>query len=134
MRLDEAGLRIRDVDLGGFDAESDHKLAEDFVRTPLVDEALTGRSHLFLGRKGSGKSALFRQLPQLAIDSAGPAMLDVTPYDYAWSALKSYREQGLGSEQAHTNAWKFTLAVELASSLILQAGQWSDALSGQYQR
>lgn len=130
MRLDEAGLRVRDIDLGGFDAESDHKLAEDFVRTPLVDEALTGRSHLYLGRKGSGKSALFRQLPNLAADSNGPAMLDVTPDDYAWSALKSYREQGLGLEQAHTNAWKFTLAVELASYLVLEGREWSEAAFG----
>jgi len=39
MRLGEAGLQVRDIDLGGFDAESDHKLAEDFVRTPLIDQA-----------------------------------------------------------------------------------------------
>lgn len=131
MRLAEAGLRVQDIDLGGFDAESDHKLAEDFVRTPLVDQALTGRSHLFLGRKGSGKSALFRQLPQLASDAGGPAMLlDVTPDDYAWSALKAYREQGLGLEQAHTNTWKFTLAVELASHLVALEREWSDAAFG----
>jgi hypothetical protein len=131
MRLAEAGLAVRDIDLGGFDAESDHKLAEDFVRTPLVDEALTGRGHLFLGRKGSGKSALFRQLPALSKVAQGPSMLAVTPDDYAWSALKAYREQGLAPEQAHTNAWKFTLAVELASYLIALELSWSEKAFGQ---
>jgi len=87
-------------------------------RTSSELRSSTRPSHLFLGRKGSGKSALFRQLPQLSADAGGPAMLDITPDDYSWSALKSYREQGLGSEQAHTNAWTFTLAVELASHLI----------------
>ena len=63
MRLDELALTLRDVDLGGLDAESDHKLAAHFVTTPHVEYALAGRRTLFLGRKGSGKSALFRQLP-----------------------------------------------------------------------
>lgn len=130
MRLETAGLRIADVDLGGFDAESDHKLAEDFVETAVVAVALHGRKHLFLGRKGSGKSALFSQLPRLSGSSAGPSVLDVTPDDYAWVALRSYREQGLNSEQAHTNAWKFTLAIELAAHLVTLDREWSENAFG----
>ena len=60
--LAEVGLTVADIDLGGFDAESDHKLAEDFIETPVVGAALKGRKQFFLGRKGSGKSALFSQM------------------------------------------------------------------------
>jgi energy-coupling factor transporter ATP-binding protein EcfA2 len=125
VRLIEAGLRVGDVDLGGFDAESDHKLAADFVRTPVVDAALGGRKHLFLGRKGSGKSALFRQMPVLiAAEERGRSVVEITPSSYAWVALRSYREQGLALEQAHTHAWKFTLAIEMSSHLVGLEREW----------
>jgi ABC-type multidrug transport system fused ATPase/permease subunit len=66
MRVDELGLTLADIDLGGIDAESDPGLEEYFVTTPYVLNAFSGRRTLFLGRKGSGKSALFTQLPRLA--------------------------------------------------------------------
>ena len=47
MELDELGLTLSDVDLGRFDAESDYKLAEHFVRTPYVESALAGQRTLF---------------------------------------------------------------------------------------
>lgn len=126
MKLDKAGLTLRDVDLGGFDAESDYKLAEDFVATDFVEAAVEGRRTLFLGRKGSGKSALFSQLPRLLQeDGRTTAVVQVTPDQYAWSALKQYEEQGLRPEQAHTNAWKLTLAIEIAASLVRIDREWS---------
>lgn len=130
MKLDEAGLTLRDVDLGGFDAESDYKLAEDFVATQFVEAAVEGRRTLFLGRKGSGKSALFSQLPRLLREAGRTtAVVPVTPDQYAWSALKQYQEQGLLPEQAHTNAWKLTLAIEVAAALVKLDREWSDESS-----
>ena len=41
----------------------------------------------------------------------------ITPDQYSWSALREYREAGLPPEQAHANAWKFTLAIEIAAAL-----------------
>src|SRR5579864_6876019 len=116
MNLASAGLRMRDVDLGSIDAESDHNLAEYFVRTPYVELALRGRQTLFLGRKGSGKSALFRQLPRLLEGGTGRAtiVIPITPDQYAWATLRDYREQGILSEHAHTNVWKLTLLLEVA--------------------
>jgi hypothetical protein len=129
MNLADAGLTLVDVDLGGVDAESDRRLADYFVTTPYVRFALTGRRTLFLGRKGSGKSALFTQLPRLA-EASGREELTValiTPDQYAWAALKEYKEQGLLAEQAHTNAWKLTLAVELCGALLALDKDWTPA-------
>ena len=72
-----------------------------------------------MGSKGSGKSALFTQLDRL-FNEAGNANLIVrkmTPDQYAWNALRQYHEQGLLPEHAHTNAWKFPIAIEVAGSL-----------------
>ena len=110
----------RELDFGTVDAEADRRLGDYFINTPQVDQALSFRSAHFLGRKGSGKSAIFTQLPRLADDRYGneAKVSLMTPDQYAWGALREYQEQGLLSEQAHTNAWKFTVAVDAAAALL----------------
>lgn len=119
MVLPNGELTLGDIDLGSVDAEADRRLSEYFVTTPYVESAISLRRSHFIGRKGSGKSALFSQLGRL-MKSAGfenTRVLHLTPDQYAWSALRQYQEQGLLPEQAHTNAWKFTIAIEVAGSL-----------------
>ena len=125
-KLEELGLTLGDLDLGGIDAESDYRLAEYFVQTPYVSHALQGRRNQFIGRKGSGKSALFLQLPDLA-RRRDPNLLVVklTPDQYSWAALRDYSEQGLGSVHAHTNAWRFTLTLEAVGALVDLEQNWS---------
>jgi hypothetical protein len=122
------GLTLADIDLGGVDAESDVRLADYFVTTPYVRSALAGRRTLFLARKGGGKSALFTQLPRLAgdADREDLSVRLITPDQYAWAALKEYKEQGLMPEQAHTNAWKLTLAVEVCGALLAAERVWNN--------
>ena len=110
---------VRSIDLGASNAESDARLAEYFVTTPYVEEALGGRKTLFLGRKGSGKSALFREFPRLLAESRPDmATVSLTPDEYLWDALRRYRESGLSDLAAHRNAWKLTLAVQIAAQLV----------------
>jgi len=121
MDLEKAGLTLEDVDLGAGDAEADTRLADYFVKTPYVLTALNFRRKLLLGRKGAGKSALFSQLPSLIKALPGAActlVLKLTPDQYAWDALKTYSETGLTAEQAHGNAWKFTIAIEVAAAFV----------------
>lgn len=128
MRLEKLGKTLADVDLGGLDAESDHKLAAHFIETPHVDRAVAGRRTLFLGRKGSGKSALFRQLSTILRERGGSPrevrVVELTPDEYAWAALKGYEEQGLLPEHAHTNAWKLTLAIAAAGAIASTEREW----------
>jgi len=120
MRLAELDLTVRELDFGTVDAEADRRLADYFIATPQVDAALDFRSSHILGRKGSGKSSIFTQLPRL-MEGRHSALVVVglmTPDQYAWGALRQYEERGLLAEQAHTNAWKFTIAVEAATALL----------------
>lgn len=135
MRLAEAGLTLSDVDLGGLDAESDHNLAAHFVTTPHMEAALAGRRTLVLGRKGSGKSAIFRQAAAVVDERGLPAsVIQLTPDEYSWAALKGYQEQGLLPEHAHTNAWKVTLAIEAAGRLISLDRSWSSDAGSEVKR
>lgn len=120
MNLNDLGQTLNDLDLGTGDAESDKRLAQYFITTPQANSAVKLRRSHFVGRKGAGKSALFSQLPDL-FNKAGhykTRTILLTPDQYAWSALRQYKETGLLSEQAHSNAWKFTMAVEIAAVLI----------------
>jgi hypothetical protein len=119
MDLAAAGKTFNDFELGPPDAEADRKLASYFVRTPYVESALRLRRSLYLGRKGSGKSALFTQLSRLIPEAgfANTKVIEITPDQYAWGALRQYTESGLLPEQAHSNAWKFTIAIEIAAAL-----------------
>jgi energy-coupling factor transporter ATP-binding protein EcfA2 len=133
MRLDQIGLTLGDLDLGTIDAEGDARLGDYFVTTPYVQSVYLGRRTLFLGRKGSGKSAVFTQLERILSDRGLQDRVEVvkiTPDQYAWSALKSYREQGILPEQAHSNAWKLTLAIEIAGRLSSSERQWSKETKG----
>ena len=119
MVLPNRDLTLGDIDLGSVDAEADRRLSEYFVKTPYVKSALSLRWSHYLGRKGSGKSALFSQLGRLFKEAGfeNTRVLHITPDQYAWNALRQYEEQGLLPEQAHTNAWKFTIAIEVAGDL-----------------
>ena len=119
MKLSDKGLTVKDLDFGKVDAEADRRLAEYFINTPQVDQALSFHSAHFLGRKGAGKSAIFTQLSRLATERYKESVRVslMTPDQYAWGAMRDYQEQGLLLEQAHANAWKLTIAVVASAGL-----------------
>lgn len=53
---------LHSLHFGRVDAESDYRLSQCFVGTEMLKQALTPQHSLFIGAKGSGKSALFRLL------------------------------------------------------------------------
>ena len=119
-------ITLKEIDFGASDAESDDRLGEYFIQTGYVHQALTGKKTIFLGSKGSGKTALFKQLPDLYREQGreGLIVIPLLPDQYAWRALKQYKEQGILAESAHTNAWKLTLAITIASELVKIERRW----------
>ena len=96
------------IDLGKDEAEQDQRLQEYFLKTSNYRNALAGTKTIVIGRKGSGKSAIFA-LMQVELEESGALVIPITPDQYSWSALKDYEEKGILPEQAHTNSWKLTL-------------------------
>ncbi len=107
-----AYYHLEQIDLGKDEAEQDARLHEYFLRTGYYRNALEGRKTLIIGRKGSGKSAIFI-LMQRELGNAGKLVIPITPDQYAWTALKDYREKGILPEHAHTNSWKLTLLTSI---------------------
>jgi ABC-type multidrug transport system fused ATPase/permease subunit len=82
------------IDLGKDEAEQDRSLREYFLKTTNYKNSLAGTKTIVIGRKGSGKSAIFT-LMRDELEKSGAVVIPVTPDQYSWSALKDYQEKGI---------------------------------------
>ncbi|MCK6230955.1 P-loop ATPase, Sll1717 family [Stenotrophomonas indicatrix] len=96
---------IRDVNFGRLDAESDPHLGEFFLDTGVTARIGSGEHTLILGRKGSGKTALFTEA------KLRPAILRLDFHDYAWDAHKAIQELGGSADSRYMASWAFTFLV-----------------------
>ncbi len=53
---------LRELELGSVVAEQDNLLSRCFVKHPVLSELVNDRKDIVLGAKGSGKSALWKEL------------------------------------------------------------------------
>lgn len=126
MNLSNTTKPLIDIELGGTDAESDPDLSEYFLTTPIIRTVFGNKKYIILGRKGSGKSSIFTQMPRIAAEeNVSKSIVQLFPDDYAWKNLKDHNETGISKEHAHTNAWLFTIAIEVGLSLINLNVDWN---------
>jgi hypothetical protein len=100
-------------------AETDKDLQEYFFHTPEINKIIESDHWLVLGRKGTGKTAIYKYL-----DSAEPNTINdfhtisLNFKDYPWPAHKLYKESLAGELTAYQKSWKFLFIVKLISKLI----------------
>ncbi|RYU79896.1 P-loop ATPase, Sll1717 family [Hymenobacter persicinus] len=101
-------MALIDVDFGRVDAESDSNLKEYFVDTGVLNRISQGSRQFIIGRKGSGKTALFQQAESV-LNNTSIVRLEFS--DYSWEAHKAIKELGLPQENAYTSSWIFTFLI-----------------------
>lgn len=101
---------IRKVDFGSFDAESEHRLNDYFVDTGVFTRISSGRTHFIIGRKGSGKTAIFRRADEGLV---GHPVIKLDFEDYSWTVHSKVREEGVPSEASFVASWKFIFLVNI---------------------
>lgn len=96
-------------------AEDDPNLSSYFVRTNTWQKVLDGRTLVVLGRKGSGKSAIFKMLIEEAPKNTH--VIPVTPRLFALDILNSFKskypDSPFNQEIAYATAWRYSLMLEL---------------------
>lgn len=92
------------VNFGRLDAENDPKLLDYFLVTGTVREVAEG-AQLVLGRKGSGKTALFTHL---AANLPG-AVVQMDLNDYVFEMHRGFVQLGLIPDRAYTASWKLLI-------------------------
>jgi hypothetical protein len=109
-----AGLAEISLSFGSDVAENDDGLARYFVTTPSYVAVQSRQKHVVIGPKGSGKSAILREL---AIPSS--ECLVITPEHYTSDVLDALKKTSTGSDlAAYIATWKYTLLIEIFRRLV----------------
>ncbi len=116
-------------EFGKIDADSDELLRDAFEDHPAYTEALEGRRFLIAGRKGSGKTAIFRRLiTQRAFDHFA---FGHTFDDYPWHYHDRQAQAGVPEERRYIHSWKYLITMSIAKILLNQdmSQPWSEKAS-----
>ena len=108
------GLSASGLTFGADVAERDDNLRRYFISTTTFQAVSAHKKHIIVGPKGSGKSAILREL------SAGArSALVITPEHYATEVLETLKKHaGANDLAAYVTTWKYTLLVELFRKLV----------------
>lgn len=77
---------LSQISLGNDEAEQDKILKEYFLKTSSYMNSLNGSKTIIIGRKGSGKSAIFTLMKD-ELEGLRSVVIPITPDQYSWSAL-----------------------------------------------
>lgn len=110
------------LDLGDIAAENEIRgLKSYFVRTGQFNQAKQGHARLVVGRKGSGKTAIYYGVLQSLPFSPSNTVLDLKPEGHQFTRMKetvlARMTAGL-QEHTMTAFWNYVLLTELARKIV----------------
>ena len=111
------------LDLGAVAAENEIQALSStyFIRTPQFLQARQGHARLVIGRKGSGKTALFYGLRKAVSAGKGQIILDLKPEGHQFVRLREVVLSRLSEGvQQHTLTafWHYLIILEVARKVI----------------
>lgn len=111
-------------------AETDTELQEYFLLTPELEKIINSKYWLLLGRKGTGKTAIYKYLEKSEPSSVNDnIVVSLNFKDYPWPAHKLYKESISGELSAYQKSWRFLFFVKLISRLVEIKENKSESLS-----
>lgn len=105
--------------LGNLDARADFDLSAYFIETPEFQQAESGRRHLFVGSKGSGKTANYESLCE-RFGERNCVLVSVAPADFEFHRLTAVFDEHLALahwEFVYGSFWRFILRTEILHAL-----------------
>lgn len=113
---------IQRINLGNTAAENEfRRLSDYFVETPAYRSAMDGHGRIVIGRKGSGKTAIFMEMGERLSQGRRNLVLTLRPEGYQLRKFKDNILQFLeGGTKEHTVAafWEYLLLLELCHKCI----------------
>lgn len=111
---------------GGIDADTDVLLEKCFEDHEAYIETKAHNKFLVLGRKGSGKTAIFRKY--LSTRSYDVFTFGHTFTDYPWHHHDKQAVIGVPEEQRYVHSWRYLILITTAKILLNQdqSQPWSD--------
>lgn len=100
-------------------AETDSELQQYFFTVPEVKQIIDSKLWLILGRKGTGKTAIYRYLETAKPEAINNSIVIPLNFkDYPWPAHKLYKESLSGELSAYQKSWRYLFFVKALSKLI----------------
>ena len=109
-------LILQKVNFGHIDAEADRNLISYFLETDSYRRIFSGEKMYVLGRKGTGKSAIYLTLERLK--NPYITVSGLTFDDYPWQIHNKIKDDSKSVDFAHVNTWKYIILLELAKLVI----------------
>ena len=112
---------LRNIDLGDYIAEQEiEKISEYFVATSAYREALNSEYSLFVGRKGSGKSAILYKLEDDLVKDNRNHVCVIKPVSYDLDGLIDILKSIEGDAEKGfliESIWKYLIYTEITKSI-----------------
>lgn len=114
---------LEQIDMGDIAAENEIQAlsSQYFVKTPLFLQTRQGHARLVIGRKGSGKSALFYGLRNYLSDNRNRLILDLKPDGHQFLRFREVvlakMSEGL-QEHTVTAFWHYLLVLEIVRKVL----------------
>ena len=114
--------RIRDLYLGHPDALQDSTLLDYFVETPEYHDAIapSNRRMMFIGRRGSGKSANFQAIREALRERSSTITVEIAPDDYELERISSFLDNHYSAANPkllYRSIWNYVLTTEMVKAL-----------------
>jgi energy-coupling factor transporter ATP-binding protein EcfA2 len=109
------------VKFGHIAAEDEvNELQKYFIETEEYSAVISDkRKILVIGRKGSGKSAIYVALRDYLPKRDKSVVVEaLTLNDYPWEVHKRVRDSGVPAEQSYVNSWKYIIWVLLSKKIV----------------
>jgi Cdc6-like AAA superfamily ATPase len=107
---------LEKVDFGHDEAENDRNLVRYFLETDSFLRIFKGDKMYVIGRKGTGKSAIYLTIENMH----HPDILTsgLTFDNYSWQIHNRIRDTSKSVDFAYVNTWKYIILLELAKLLV----------------
>lgn len=100
---------------GAIDAENDKDLLANFYRAGFIEELIDGTKSIVIGRKGTGKSAIYTYICDKFKDEA----VRLEFKDYPWKLHDRFSNTVVPERERYVNSWEFLLYIEIAKRIIV---------------
>lgn len=120
------------IDVGKISAERDENLKYYFYDNGTLKKIIENdKFFLLLGRKGSGKTALFNHLTENPNDFVGSrdSVISVSLDDYSWNVHALLSQHVAADSLSYRQSWRFILMLETVKELATKAGATKEILN-----
>lgn len=125
MTIQKSADTLSQIEYFGRDAaeqeDASDYLAQHFIQTQAYRKAADGTKTVIIGRKGSGKSAIFLFLRRNKSPHDNIRMAFVVPEDVSANKIRNFSGKGINEQTAKTLVWRYLFLILIARFLIESA-------------